>query len=173
LHSAGPKKRHYPSRTGPGWPADRHRPPRDGFPQAFGTIRQLGRRRPAHRAGRHRRAAPAQARLRPSTYALGHAFLQPSEAASLIAEDAIELGFEGFVEDMGEQACGLMAHGDARVQDRSRIGAMDRARDALEILQRPGENRLPARLADKKFGDTGDGLRHGKRGYMHRIIRLT
>ena len=42
---------------------------------------------------------------------------------------------------------------------------------ALEVLERPGEDGLPVRLADEEFGDTGSGLRHGRRGYMHHIIR--
>jgi hypothetical protein len=42
---------------------------------------------------------------------------------------------------------------------------MDRARDALEVLERPGEDGLPVRLADEEFRETGGGLRHGKSGY--------
>jgi len=38
--------------------------PVDRLPLAFGAVLQLGCRQPAHRAGSHRPAAPAQARLR-------------------------------------------------------------------------------------------------------------
>jgi len=54
---------------------------------------------------------------------------------------------------------------DEREQARGRIRAMDRARDALEVLERPGEDGLPVRLADEEFRETGGGLRHGKSGY--------
>jgi hypothetical protein len=35
---------------------------------------------------------------------------------------------------------------------------MDRARDALEVRERPGEDGLPVRLADEEFRETGGRL---------------
>jgi hypothetical protein len=46
---------------------------------------------------------------------------------------------------------------------------MDRARDTLEIQQRPGQDRLPIRLADEEFRETGGRLGHGKSGVLHNI----
>lgn len=50
-------------RTVPGRQADRRSPTLYGLPPTFRVVRQLGRRRPAHRAGYHHRTSPAQAKL--------------------------------------------------------------------------------------------------------------
>jgi hypothetical protein len=48
---------------------------------------------------------------------------------------------------------------------------MNRARDAGEVLQHLDEHSMPVGLTDEEFRDTGGGLGHGRRGYMHHIIR--